>query len=207
MATSLRCWTMTGPAMGAQMRPYWGTVIGIYEGVKGVNMPFAEQAYANMGIDGGGEGSTSGGYDHLGFSVLMNTRDVQLCLADQTPTELTPKIEYGGTVNTSLIPSLAQEKTRKLVVGTTICHNELGGLVNTFTTNNKTGVPAGTIITLMPQLPEGEEDTRMWEWNTGATMRDLAITADKSYIYRVTYTNCNGVKSQLAHSRRSVAYP
>ena len=198
--TDSRAWTMTGPAMGAQMRPYWGTVIGIYEGVKGVVMPFAEQAYANMGIDGGGQGSTSGGYDHLGFSVLMNTRDVQLCPADQTPTELTPKMEYGGTINASLIPSLAQEKTRGLVDGKTIYHNELGGLVNTYTTNNKTGVPAGIAITLMPQLPEGEEDTGLWEWNTGVTGRELSITADKSYIYRVTYTNRNGVKSQLAFS-------
>jgi len=216
-----RAWLMTEPAMSAQMRPYWGTVIGIYEGVKGVQMPFAEQAYTNMGIDGGGEGSTSGGYDHLGFSVLMNTRDVQLCPADQTPTELTPKMEYGGTINTSLIPSLAQEKTRKLVDGKNIYHSELGGLVNTYTTNNKTGVPAGTAITLMPQLPEGEEDTGNWLWNvrsseshrartngrvatdegeanTGETTRNLTITADRSFIYRVTYTNRNGVKSQLA---------
>ena len=198
--TDSRCWTMTEPAMGAQMRPYWGTVIGIYEGVKGVTMPFAEQAYANMGIDGGGQGSTSGGYDHLGFSVLMNTYDEQPCPAYNTPTELTPKMEYGGNINASLIPSLAQEKARGLVVGKTIYHNELGGLVNTYTTNNKTGVPAGTTITLMPQLPEGEEDTGNWIWNTGETTRDLAITADKSYIYRVTYTNSNGVKSQLAFS-------
>ena len=198
--TDSRCWTMTGPAMGAQMRPYWGTVIGIYEGVKGVTMPFAEQAYQNMGIDGGGAGSTSGGYDHLGFSVLMNTRDTQLCPTDQTPTELTPKMEYGGTINANLIPSLTQEKTRKLVDGKTIYHNELGGLVNTYIANNKTGVPAGAAITLMPQLPEGEEDTGLWEWNIGATGRKLNITADKSYIYRVTYTNRNGVKSQLAFS-------
>ena len=66
---------MTGPALGAQMRPYWGTVIGIYEGVKGVKMPFSEVSYENMGIDEGGQGGTSGGYDHLGYSVLMNTRD------------------------------------------------------------------------------------------------------------------------------------
>jgi len=198
--TDSRCWTMTSPAMGAQMRPYWGTVIGIYEGVKGIAMPFSEQAYANMGIDGGGAGSTSGGYDHLGFSLLMNTRDVQLCPAELVPTELTPMMTYGGSITTNLIPSLTQEKTRKLVVNKDIYHNELGGLVNTFTANNKTGVPAGTAITLKPQLPEGEEDTGNWLWNTGETTRELAITADKSFIYRVTYTNHNGVKSQLAFS-------
>ena len=73
-----RAWLQTGPALGAAIRPYWGTVIGHYEGVKGVKMPFSEWAYEQMGIDGGGEGSTSGGYDHMGYSVLMNTRDEQL---------------------------------------------------------------------------------------------------------------------------------
>ncbi len=198
--TDSRAWTMTAPAMGAQMRPYWGTVIGIYEGVKGVRMPFAEQAYANMGIDGGGEGATSGGYDHLGFSVLMNTRDVQLCPTDKVPTELTPLMTYGGTLTVSLIPSLAQERGRGLVADKDIAHSELGGLVNTFTANNKTGVPAGTAITLKPQLPDGEDDTGLWQWNTGATTRELAIVADESRLYRVTYTNRNGIESQLMFS-------
>ena len=192
-----RSWLMEGPALGAQMRPYWGTVIGIYEGVKGVQMPFSEVSYKNMGIDEGGQGGTSGGYDHLGYSVLMNTRDEQLCPADQVPTELTPKMEYSGTLTTNLIPSLAQEKTRKLISGKTLLHNELGGLVNTYTLNNNTCVPAGQTLKLMPQLPEGEEDTGQWLWNTGETTRDITVTTDRSYIYRVTYTNKNGIESQL----------
>ena len=65
--TDSRAWLMTEPAMGAHVRPVWGTVIGIYEGVKGVPMPFSEAAYKQMGIDAGGQGSTSGGYDHLGY--------------------------------------------------------------------------------------------------------------------------------------------
>ncbi len=194
--TDSRAWTMTEPAMGAQMRPYWGTVIGIYEGVKGVTMPFAEQAYTNMGIDGGGEGSTSGGYDHLGFSVLMNTRDVQLCPANQVPTELTPKMEYSGTLSTSLIPSLTQEKTRKLIDGKIVYHNELGGLVNRY---DQIGgaVPNGGTLTLSPQLPDDEQDTGNWSWNTGEQTREITVSTDKSYIYRVTYTNSRGVESQL----------
>jgi len=195
--TDYRAYVMEGPALGAQNRPYWGSVIGIYEGVKGVRMPFAEKAYENMGIDGGGAGGTSGGYDHLGYSVLMNTRDEQLCPAERIPTELSPKMEYLGSVTVNLIPSLAQEKTRKLVVGRVISHNELGGLVNTFARNNNTCVPAGQSLKLMPQLPEGEEDTGLWQWNTGQTSREITVVADRSYIYRVTYTNKNGVESQL----------
>lgn len=192
-----RSWLMEGPALGAQMRPYWGTVIGLYESVKGVRMPFSEVSYTNMGIDEGGQGGTSGGYDHLGYSVLMNTYDEQLCPEDKVPTELTPKMEYSGTLNTNLIPSLAQEKTRKLVNGKTLLHNELGGLVNTFTLNNNTAVPTGQTLTLMPQLPEGEEDTGQWQWESGETTRDITVTTDRSHIYRVTYTNKNGIKSSL----------
>ncbi len=198
--TDSRAWLMTGPALGAQTRPYWGTVIGMYEGVKGVKMPFSERAYQEMGIDEGGQGSTSGGYDHLGYSVLMNTRNDQLCPASEVPTELSPMMEYSSTISTNLIPSLSQEKTRNMVSGKTILHNELGGLVNTYTSNNKTTVPAGQTLRLMPQLPEGEEDTGQWLWNTGATTREITVSTDHSYIYRVAYTNQHGVQSQLRFS-------
>ena len=195
--TDSRSWLMEGPALGAQMRPYWGTVIGIYEGVKGVKMPFSEVSYTQMGIDEGGQGNTSGGYDHLGYSVLMNTYDEQLCPPDQIPTELTPKMEYSGVLNVNLVPSLTNENTRGLVNGSILLHNELGGLVNTYNVNNNTAVPVGQELTLMPQLPEGEEDTGLWQWNTGETTREITITTNRSYIYRVTYTNQNGIESQL----------
>lgn len=198
--TDSRSWIMTGPALGAQMRPYWGTVIGIYEGVKGVTMPYSEVSYQNMGIDEGGQGGTSGGYDHLGYSVLMNTRDEQLCPTDKVPTELSPKMEYSGSITTNLIPSLSQERTRGMVNGNTILHSELGGLVNTYTVNNKTSVPTGQTVKLMPQLPDGETDTGLWQWNTGEETRDITVSTDHSYIYRATYTNQNGVKSQIAFS-------
>jgi len=198
--TDSRSWIMTGPALGAQMRPYWGTVIGIYEGVKGVTMPYSEVSYQNMGIDEGGQGGTSGGYDHLGYSVLMNTRDEQLCPTDKVPTELSPKMEYSGSITTNLIPSLSQERIRGMVNGNTILHSELGGLVNTYTVNNKTSVPTGQTVKLMPQLPDGETDTGLWQWNTGEETRDITVSTDHSYIYRATYTNQNGVKSQIAFS-------
>lgn len=169
-----RTWIQTGPALGEQIRPYWGTVIGHYEGVKGVEMPFSKTVYNKMGIDGGGTGSTSGGYDHLGYSVLMNTYN-GTAEDTQVPTLLTPKMKYNGV---------------------TIAHNELGGLKNTYQTNVNTGLAKGTIVELIPQLPEGAEDTGLWKWNTGATTKDITITADNSYIYRVEYTNSNGVKSE-----------
>lgn len=173
--TDSRSWLITGPAMGAQMRPYWGTVIGIYEGVKGVKMPFSEQAYEKMGIDGGGQGGTSGGYDHMGYSVLMNTREPQIAPADKVPTELKGKIEYDGK---------------------TIDNNELGAINNTYKVDKNKALPKGKTLTLKPLLPEGEEDTGNWKWNTGETTRDITVTTDKSYAYRATYTNKNGIESQ-----------
>lgn len=193
--TDSRSWLMTGPVLGVETRPYWGTVIGIYEGVKGVRMPFSEVSLSNMGIDGGGWGGTSGGYDHLGYSVLMDTRDPQIAPATMVPTELSPKMQYSGSWD-GLIPSLHVENNLGNLSGNTSRHNELGGLVNNFLINNNTCAPAGETLTLMPQLPDGETDTGQWVWNTGETTRNITVSTNKSFIYRVTYTNHNGIQSQ-----------
>ena len=168
-----RAWLQTGPALGEQIRPYWGTVIGHYEGIKGVEMPFSKVAYNKMGIDGGGAGATSGGYDHLGYSVLMHTRDA--VSADMAPTPIKPQMEYNGV---------------------TVEHNELGGLKNTYQIDTNTGLPAGTVVTLKPQLPEGCTDTGLWEWSTGEKTKDITVVADRSGVWRATYTNEKGVKSE-----------
>ncbi len=172
-------WLMSGPATGSEIRPYWGTVVGLYEGVKGVRMPYSELCLQTMGVDGGGTGGTSGAYDHLGYSVLMNTRVPQLCPADQVPTELSPLMVYEGD---------------------SIAHNELGGLRNTFVVDVNTALPKGREVELIPQLPDGEEDTGLWSWNTGATTRKIKVTTDRSFVYRATYTNRNGVESQQCFS-------
>ena len=178
--TDYRSWVMTEPVTGVQIRPCWATVIGHYESIKGVKMPFSEKVLQQMGIDGGGGGSTSGGYDQLGYNVLMNTYDVQLCPSDQAPTELDGYIAVGG-------------KTLK--------QNAYGGLVNKYITNNmSSAAQTGKTLTLMPQLPEGEVDTGKWKWNTGETTRNINVTTDRSQIYRVTYTNQNGIESQQAFS-------
>ncbi len=171
--TDSRAWLQTGPALGEQIRPYWGTVIGHYEGIKGVEMPFSKVSYDKMGIDGGGAGATSGGYDHLGYSVLMHTRDA--VSADMAPTPIKPQMEYNGV---------------------TVEHNELGGLKNTYQIDTNTGLPAGTVVTLKPQLPEGCTDTGLWEWSTGEKTKDITVVADRSGVWRATYTNEKGVKSE-----------
>ena len=171
-------WYMSGPSVGSQVRNYWGTIIGHYEGVMGKRLPYAEQCLSIMGIDAGGVGSVSGNFDHLGYSVLMNTYN-GLAQADSVPTMLTPQMIYNGD---------------------TIAHNELGGLKNTYIVDTNIGLPKGSMVKLMPQLPAGETDTGKWSWNTGATTKDITVTANKSYIYRATYTNQHGVKSQQAFS-------
>lgn len=177
-----RAWLMTAPALGAQVRPYWATVIGHYEGVKGVRMPFSEMSYQEMGIDGGGMGTTSGGYDHLGYSVLLNTyADEDFWLNPTPPTELKGTIAYNG-------------KTYDL--------NLAGGTTNTFTTTPtaQRGIAKGTEVTLTPEILDGSEDTGLWRWSTGETTRRLTVIADESRIYRVTYTNAQGVESEQAFS-------
>ena len=169
-------WVQTGYNDGSrgQVRAYWARIIGHYEGIKGIEMPYSEIGLNNMGIDDGGTGSSSGDYDHLGYSVLTCTHD-GIASASSRPTLLSPSITYNGT---------------------TIYHNELGGLQNTYVVNTNTGLAKGSVLTLTPLLPSGEQDTGKWEWNTGATSKSITITTNSSYVYRVTYTNANGVKSE-----------
>ncbi len=80
--------------------------------------------------------------------------------------------------------------------GKTLEHNELGGISSTYKENTNIGVPVGETVKLCPQLPAGATNTGKWQWNTGETTQDITVTTDKSYLYRVTYTNENGVKSE-----------
>ena len=79
--------------------------------------------------------------------------------------------------------------------GKVLEHNELGGLRNTYVVQSTQCLPAGKQVKLMPQLPEGEEDTGQWQWNTGQTTKDITVITDHSYVYRATYTNANGIQS------------
>lgn len=161
-----------GGPMGA--RPYWARVIGHYEGVKGVKMPYSEVALEQMGIDDGGTGGTSGDYDHLGYSVLTCTHN-GMATDETKPTLLTPQMTYNGQ---------------------TINHNELGGLKSTFVVDTKLGFDEDVDVTLTPVLPEGEENTGKWKWNTGETTQSITVNSGKSYVYRATYTNAHGVESE-----------
>ena len=84
--------------------------------------------------------------------------------------------------------------------GISVEHNELGGLHNTYRTEPTETLPAGTLVTLKPQLPDGTTDTGKWKWNTGENTKDLTVATDRSGIWRVTYTNENGVESEQMFS-------
>lgn len=178
-AFSENVWCMTGPSGETRggMRPIWNRLVGHYEGVRGREMKYSRMGVAAQGEDYGGQQYASGYYDHLGYTILTCTPD-SVPSADYVPTFLTGKLAYDGL---------------------TVDRNDLGG-----TTNDRwewykdNAVPRGTQITLMPQLPDGEADTGLWQWNTGETTRNITIGGDRSYVYRVTYTNAHGVKSQQA---------
>ena len=191
--TDSRAYIMGEPCLEKYIRPYWGIVIGIYEEVKGIEMPFSKMSYNDMGIDEGAKGGTSGGYDHMGYSFLLNKRD-GLVPENKRLTELKGSIKYNGNLY-DVIPSLDLEKSLGNINEDIIYHTELGGLINNYTINNNVCVPKHSSITLMPILPDGEENTGNWKWNTGETSQELTIEINKSYAYRVTYTNQNGIKS------------
>ncbi len=58
-------------------------------------------------------------------------------------------------------------------------------------------IEKGSSVELQALLPEDEEDTGLWEWEDGETgSYSRTLVADQSGVYRVTYTNSQGIKSR-----------
>lgn len=174
-------WAQPAPNEGGLggHRPFWDRALGYYEGIRGVKLTYATKASAVVGIDGGGGNyaQTSGGFDHLGFSTLTSYRP--LIDSTKVPVVLSGDIVYKGDT--------LKDQTN------------LGGLKYNYVVGSTKAVPAdGAAITLLPQLPDSIHDNGQWRWNTGATTRQLTVKADRSYLYRVTYTADNGVQSEQA---------
>ena len=171
-------WLMPGVNTGGsgEFRPYWDRAIGYYEGMRGVKLQYAEKASAAVCPDGGGGNysQNSGGFDHLGFSTLTSWRPA--ITAEQGITPLSGDIVYQGVTYKN--------------------QTNLGGLKYKYEAGPSKAIPAdGSDITLIPQLPEGAEDSGKWQWETGETTREITVKADHSYIYRVAYTAPNGTVS------------
>lgn len=177
-------WQMTGPNTGGLggSRPYWDRILGYYEGVRGVKMQFSEMAANKMreqrGADAGGGfyGETSGGFDHLGFTTLMDYRP-EMADIKRAPVYISGQIEHDGEM---------------------LDQTNLGGLKYDFNPGPTKAVSPTGELRLIPILPEGVDDTGLWKWNTGETTREISVKADHSYIYRVTYQADNVALSTCA---------
>jgi len=167
-------WKMTEPSNASQgtIRTIVERILGYYEGTMGIEMPWTEKAREKVGAEGGGGGSTSGGYDHLGFTTLTSHKD---------------------KINKSMAPTVL--KAQMAYNGETYDQAEAGGLKATYEETLDNLLPKGTQITLMPSVADGSEDTGKWKWNTGETAQQITITADESRVYKVEYTNAAGVVS------------
>ncbi len=177
--TDGRSWLQTEPSAASRgtVRPYMERILGYYEGYRGVTMKYSEKGREILGMEGGGGGSTSGGYDHLGFTSLTCHRD--RVSAEQAPTIITAKLSYQGK---------------------TLGQAELGSLDDTYASDTCKAIPVGSVVEFLPQLPAGEDNTGKWTWSTGEQTQNLKITAMRSQVYRVTYENSRGVKSSATYT-------
>ncbi|HLP04586.1 MAG TPA: alginate lyase family protein [Paludibacter sp.] len=160
-------WIMTENGAGmGATRPYWDRVVAHYEGEMGVPMAYSRKMVLRAGIDGGGGDY---GPNSGGFDHL----------GFSTLTNYRPKSLYpaAGHFPVNLDASIRYN-------GLTVKGNALSG------------VRKDSMFTLIPTLPEGMAEDGTWKWSTGATTRELTVQADKSTIYRVTYTSPNGTKSR-----------
>ncbi|MBE1879027.1 AbfB domain-containing protein [Myceligenerans pegani] len=72
--------TEISTAARGQARPVWDLVLGHYQGRRGLSAPWSRRIAETLRPDGGGGdyGTTSGGFDHLGFTTLMHAPDTTL---------------------------------------------------------------------------------------------------------------------------------
>lgn len=148
-----------------QFRPYWDRVIGHYEGRKGLKLNYSHKMADLVVADAGAVGSTSGGYDHLGFTTLTCTRSS--LDSNKSPLTLNGMVEVNGVV---------------------------------YPQTDLNNVPKGSQMKLVPMLPDGIDDSYNWLWNNGSTTKILSVEADSSAMYRVYYTDVNGVQSSTVFS-------
>ncbi len=178
-------WAQGAPNEGGagEFRPYWDRAIGYYEGLRGIKLQYAEKASAMVCPDGGGGNysQNSGGFDAVGFSTLTSWRPA--VAADEAITPLSGDIVYKGITYKN--------------------QTNLGGLKYDYNVCVSKAIPAdGSDIILIPQLPDGTEDSGNWQWSTGETTRQLTVKADRSYVYRVSYTAPNG---KVSHQSFAIA--
>lgn len=160
------------------LRPIWGRIVAHYQGVKGIPMPYAVKAMQAVGPDWGGKGSVSGGYDHMGYTILMCTPE-NLDMADVLPADQKPTPIKGH-----IITANGEHQ------GT-----EYGAIAHAARSVGKP-LAAGTKLTLCAEVADDSDDSGLWEWSNGATTSSIEIEPHRSGIWRVTYTNAQGVKSQ-----------
>ena len=186
-------WLMTAPSYSSRgtLRPFNERILGYYEGIKGIAMPYTTEARDELGYEVGGLGSTSGGYDHLGLTTLTCHRDaIEPALA---PATLKGSIVYDGDT--------LSEQT------------ELGGQRWTYVKATSNALPAGSTVTLLAQLPDSLIGTGTWLWGTAAPSDSvqealayettsagtaLTVSPTRSGRYFAYYTNDAGVETTLA---------
>ena len=95
----------------------------------------------------------------------------------------------GFSTLTCTRPAIAPEQG-PLTLGASILYNGV-----TYQQGELNNVTSGSVITLIPLLPDTVVDTGNWIWNNDSTTKDLEIIADSSALYRVVYTNANGIES------------
>jgi hypothetical protein len=160
--------TQNGLGGWGATRPYWDRVVAHYEGVKGIPMKYSRKMKTKTGIDGGGGDY---GPNSGGYDHLGFST-----LTNYLPTTWYPAPGH--------FP---------VTLGTRITYR--GNIIND---NRLNRALKDSIITLTPFLPAGVTEDGTWKWETGETTRELTFPADRSGIYRVTYTAANGVKSTQA---------
>lgn len=107
--------TVPGDVGRGQERPVWELILGHYKGRRGLSADWIEQMVNAVRPEGGGDGTTSGGYDQLGLGTLTAAASEVGTRVSRLQALTHPNRYISGTsatVSLAAAPSLASSRFR-----------------------------------------------------------------------------------------------
>ena len=162
--------------------PVYQMAINHYGRRMGLDMPYARQAKALCGVEGGTGFAPYYYSDVIGFGDLLFNEDSLTARPTRLRGELT-------MVSGSALATVLTETTRTTLSGL------VDGQHQTFP--ELSNIADGSVVRLEPVIADGSADTGHWRWDddTSIYTRTREVTVHHSMVLRARYVNAEGVES------------
>lgn len=162
--------------------PVYQMAINHYGRRMGLDMPYARQAKALCGVEGGAGFAPYYYSDIIGFGDLLYNEDSLTARPTRLRGELT-------MVSGSAPAVVLTETTQTILPGLTAGQHQAFPELSC--------IAKGSVVRLEPSVADGTEDTGHWRWDddTSIITRVREVSVDHSMVLRARYVNAEGVES------------